>query len=74
VTYQLTNEVIEMWEQEASAGHCDSTAANARILRLIAEVRGDSDHIAELTGRLYELDPGFRARIDEALNTQRGAA
>lgn len=63
----LTDEIIEMWEQDARAGHCDSTAANARILALIGEHDEDTRTIAELTGRLCECDPGFRASVQSAI-------
>ena len=63
----LTNEVLEMWEADAENGSLDNTAANARILRLIQEVREDGDQLAELTGRLCEAEPGFRESIQRAL-------
>ena len=65
---RLTDEQLEMYEAEARAGCRDSTKANARILKLLAEQREDTEMLAELTFRLCELDPEFSERIQVALD------
>ena len=64
---QLTNEVLEMWEADAQRGSTDTTAANARVLRLIEEVRDDSEQLAEMTARLIGADPAFAESVRIAL-------
>ena len=56
----LTNEVLEMWERDARAGHTDATAANARILRLLQEIREDGEMLLFQHARLLITDPEYR--------------
>ena len=63
----LTDEVLEAWEADARRGCTDATRANARITRLIAEIREDAETLGELTRKLAERDPLFADRLDIAL-------
>lgn len=57
-----TNEVLEMWEADASRGHTDITAANSRllnILRLMYEARKTANVLHE---RLLAIDPEYAAK------------
>lgn len=63
----LTNELLEMWEQDAKRGHGDCTAANARILRLIESDRASAQLIAYLSQGLAKINPEYAEAVNEAL-------
>lgn len=56
----LTNEVLEMWEEDARRDSNDYTAANARLLRLLKELREDAELLAFQHARLFITDPEYR--------------
>jgi hypothetical protein len=60
----LTNEVLEMWEEDARRGSTDGTAANARVLRLVTEVRETSDLLKQSHDRLMDVDAAYRDAVE----------
>lgn len=63
----LTNELLEMWEADARSGHTDITAANARILHLIAAEHETAKLLAYVTAKLIDADPVFEEIVASAL-------
>lgn len=53
----LTDELMEMWQQEAERGCLDISAANARIIHLCHEVTQMTNACARLVLALQEHAP-----------------
>lgn len=58
----LTNEVLEMWEEEARGLSQNATSAKAHFLHLLAEHRKTVDLLRTAHGRLMAVDPEWRER------------
>lgn len=56
----ITNEVLELWEEEARRAAPQSTSAHAHVLHLIKEVREMTDLLAFQHARLFITDPEYR--------------
>jgi hypothetical protein len=65
----LTSELLEMWEEDAKQGSRDNTQANARILKLVQEVREQATLLREQVQMVIDdpfgLSEAYREAFEE---------